>query len=34
MLEQPVPATEGRVVNPGRKRRGRLSFGDDVGRPR
>lgn len=28
MLGQLAPATEGRVVNPGRKRRGRLVFGD------
>lgn len=34
MLEQLAPATEGRVVNPGRKRRGRLVFGDDTGQPR
>jgi hypothetical protein len=33
MVEQLAPATEGRVVNPGRKRRGRLVFGDDTGRP-
>jgi hypothetical protein len=31
MLEQLAPATEGRVVNPRRKRRGRLVFGDDTG---
>lgn len=31
MLEQFAPATEGPVVNPGRKRRGRLVFGDDTG---
>ena len=30
MLEQLAPATKGRVVNPGRKRSGRLIFGDDV----
>jgi hypothetical protein len=34
MLEQLAPATEGEVVNPGRKRRGRLVFGDDTGEPR
>ena len=34
MLGQLAPATEGRVVNPGRKRRGRLIFGDDTGQPR
>lgn len=28
MLEQLAPAVEGPVVNPGRKRRGRLVFGD------
>ena len=28
MFEQLAPATEGPVVNPGRKRRGRLIFGD------
>jgi excisionase family DNA binding protein len=28
MLEQLAPATEGPVVHPGRKRRGRLVFGD------
>jgi excisionase family DNA binding protein len=28
MFEQLAPATEGPVVNPGRKRRGRLVFGD------
>lgn len=28
MFEQLAPATEGRVVNPGRKRKGRLIFGD------
>lgn len=28
MLGQLAPATEGRVVNPGRKRGGRLIFGD------
>ena len=31
MLGQLAPATEGRVVHPGRKRRGRLVFGDDTG---
>ncbi len=31
MFEQLAPATEGPVVNPGRKRRGRLVFGDDTG---
>jgi hypothetical protein len=31
MFEQVAPATEGPVVNPGRKRRGRLVFGDDTG---
>lgn len=30
MLEQLAPATEGRVVTPTRKRRGRLVFGDDT----
>jgi hypothetical protein len=30
MLEQLAPATEGPVVNPGRKRCGRLVFGDDT----
>lgn len=34
MLEQRAPAIEGPVVNPGRKRRGRLVFGDDTGWPR
>lgn len=34
MLGQLAPATEGRVVNPGRKRRGRLIFGDDTGQSR
>lgn len=34
MLGQLAPATEGRLVNPGRKRRGRLVFGDDTGQPR
>jgi hypothetical protein len=34
MFEQLAPATEGRVVIPGRKRRGRLVFGDDTGQPR
>jgi predicted amino acid dehydrogenase len=34
MLEQFAPATEGPIVNPDRKRRGRLIFGDDTGRPR
>ena len=29
-----APATEGPIVKPGRKRRGRLIFGDDTGRPR
>jgi hypothetical protein len=33
MLEQLAPATEGQVVDPGRKRRGRLVFGDDTGEP-
>jgi hypothetical protein len=33
MLGQLAPATEGLVVHPGRKRRGRLVFGDDVGHP-
>ena len=33
MFEQLAPATEGRVVNPGRKHRGRLVFGDDTGQP-
>jgi hypothetical protein len=31
MLAQLAPATEGGVVNPRRKRRGRLVFGDDTG---
>jgi hypothetical protein len=30
MLEQLAPATERQVVNPGRKRCGRLVFGDDT----
>lgn len=30
MREQLAPASEGPVVNPGRKRRGRLVFGDDT----
>jgi hypothetical protein len=34
MLEQLAPATEGLVVNPGRKRHGRLFFGDDTGQSR
>ena len=34
MLGRLAPATESRVVNPGRKRRGRLVFGDDTGQPR
>jgi hypothetical protein len=34
MLKQLAPATEGRVVNPARKRRGRLVFGDDTGESR
>jgi hypothetical protein len=34
MLEQLAPATEGQVANPGRKRRGRLIFGDDDGQRR
>ena len=34
MLEQFAPASEGPVVNPGRKRRGRLVFRDDTGEPR
>ncbi len=34
MFEQLAPAIEGSIVNPGRKRRGRLIFGDDTGRPR
>jgi hypothetical protein len=34
MLEHLAPATEGPVVNPGRKRRGRLVFGDDIGESR
>jgi hypothetical protein len=33
MFEQLAPATEGPVVNPGRKRRGRFVFGDDTGEP-
>jgi hypothetical protein len=31
MLDQLAPASEGPVVKPGRKRRGRLVFGDDTG---
>jgi excisionase family DNA binding protein len=31
MFEQLAPATEGPVVNPGRKRSGRLVFGDAAG---
>lgn len=31
MFEQLAPANEGPVVKPGRKRRGRLIFGDDTG---
>jgi hypothetical protein len=34
MLKQFAPASEGPVVNPGRKRRGRLVFGNDTGEPR
>lgn len=34
MLGQFAPATEGPVVRPGRKRRGRLVFGDDTGESR
>jgi hypothetical protein len=34
MFEQLAPVTEGPVVNPGRKRRGRLVFGDDTGKAR
>ncbi len=34
MLEQLAPASEGPVVNHGRKRRGRLVFGDDTGERR
>jgi hypothetical protein len=30
MFEQLAPATEGPVVNPGRKRTGRLVFGDAI----
>lgn len=30
MFEQLAPATEGPIVNPGRKRKGRLIFGDAV----
>ena len=33
MFEQLAPATEGPVVNPGRKRSGRLVFGDDTDLP-
>jgi hypothetical protein len=33
-IEQLAPATEGPVVSPGRKRRGRLVFGDDTGESR
>lgn len=31
MFEQLAPAIEGRVVKPGRKRTGRLIFGDNTG---
>jgi hypothetical protein len=34
MFEQLAPATEGPVVNPGRKRGGRLVFGDATDQPR
>jgi hypothetical protein len=34
MFEQLAPAIEGPVVNPRRKRRGRLVIGDDTGGPR
>jgi hypothetical protein len=34
MLEVLAPATEGPIVNPGRKRRGRLVFGDATDQPR
>ncbi len=34
MLEQFAPATEGPIVRSGVKRRGRLIFCDDTGRPR
>jgi hypothetical protein len=34
MFQQFAPATEGPIVNPGRRRRGRLIFGDDVGETR
>ncbi len=34
MFQQLAPATEGPVVNPGRKRRGRLVFGDDTAESR
>ncbi len=34
MVRQFAPATEGKVVNPGSKRRGRLVFGDDTGQCR
>ena len=34
MFEQLAPATDGPVVNPGRKRRGRLVFGDHTGERR
>jgi hypothetical protein len=34
MLDQLAPASEGPVVNPGRKHRGRLVFGDDTGERR
>jgi hypothetical protein len=30
MFEQLAPATEGPIVNPGRRRNGRLIFGDAV----
>jgi hypothetical protein len=34
MLEQVAPATEGQVVNPGRKRSGRLSSSENAGESR
>jgi len=34
MLDQLAPASAGPVVHRGRKRRGRLVFGDDTGEPR
>jgi hypothetical protein len=34
MLKQLGPRVRRPVVNPGRKRRGRIVFGDDTGKPR